>query len=158
MVKRHTQTCAIAAFLNLFGDPWSLMIMREALYGTTRFTDFQRNTGAAKNLLSDRLTTLVREGLLEKVEVGTTGTRYAYHLTPKGESFRPTLSAIILWSNQHLYGKGNEPTMLVTAEGREPVRGVVPQLADNSIVSWDDLEVVTGPGASSAAKRRFPER
>ena len=95
MAKPHTQTCPIAAFLNVFGDAWTLMIIREAFYGATRFTEFQRNTGAARNLLSDRLAMLVSNGVLERQNVGEQGTRYAYRLTDKGQSLVPVLVAMM---------------------------------------------------------------
>ncbi|MEL7372034.1 MAG: helix-turn-helix domain-containing protein, partial [Myxococcota bacterium] len=81
MGKRHTQTCPVAGFLNIFGDSWTLMIVREAFYGATRFSEFQRNTGIAKNLLSDRLSMLVEEDILQIENIGERGTRYAYRFT-----------------------------------------------------------------------------
>ena len=84
MANRHTQTCAIAGALNVLGDHWPLLLVREAFYGSTRFGEFQRNTGIAKTLLSDRLLFLEEEGIFRKEDVGERGTRYAYRLTEKG--------------------------------------------------------------------------
>lgn len=148
MARPHTQTCSIAGFLNVFGDAWSLLIVREALYGSTRFSEFQRNTGAAKNLLSERLSTLVDHGLLEKVDVGTSGPRHAYHPTPKCESLRPLLAHIVLWANDNLYADGAEPNQVVNTQTGAPVHSLLPAPPPT-------LAVVPGPGASEAARKRF---
>ncbi len=155
MANRHTEHCSLAGFLNLFGDAWSLLILREAFYGSTRFTEFQRNTGAARNLLADRLSMLVDEGLLRRVAVGKTGSRHAYHLTDKGRSLAPVMSAMILWGNQQIYGPGQAPTVLVSRTGGQPVTDLRPALQDGQVADWQDLVVIAGPGASNAARKRF---
>ena len=106
MTRPHTQTCAVAGFLNIFGDNWTLLIIREALYGVTRFKEFRTNTGIAKNLLSDRLVSLVSQGILEKRDIGEHGTRYAYHLTDRGRALETVLFAVQEWGNEHVYGEG----------------------------------------------------
>ena len=80
MSKRHTQKCSVAGFLNVFGDGWTLLVIREALYGATRFSEFRANTGIAKNLLSDRLSKLVDEGILATEDIGERGSRNALQL------------------------------------------------------------------------------
>ena len=119
MAKRHTQTCPVAGFLNIFGDAWTLMIIREAFYGATRFSEIQRNTGIAKNLLSDRLSMLVAEGVLEREDVGERGSRYAYKLTAKGRSLAPVFIAMSQWSNEHVFGAGGEPVFLIERQDRQ---------------------------------------
>lgn len=155
MTKQHTQTCAIAGFLNVFGDTWTLLIVREALFGTTRFSDFQRNTGAARNLLSERLSTLVEAGIFEKVEIGQSGTRHAYHLTSKGESLRSVIAAIVLWSNDNLYEENQEPSLLVSRKSGTMVREIMAVQADKARVEWSDLTVIAGRGANEATRRRL---
>lgn len=153
MAGKHRQTCSIAGFLNLFGDAWSLMIVREALYGSTRFSEFQRNTGAARNLLSERLSTLVAHGILEKVDVGTVGARHAYHITPKGESLRPLMAAIILWSNEHLYPDGQAPNSVIHRQTGAELEGLDDLL--NPALGDSRCKVAAGPGASAAARKRL---
>ena len=87
MAEPHQQTCPIAASLNELGDAWTLLIVREALYGATRFRDFRNNTGIAKNLLASRLNQMVETDILEKFDVGEHGTRYEYKLSPKGKAW-----------------------------------------------------------------------
>ena len=148
MARPHTQTCSIAGFLNVFGDAWSLLIVREALYGATRFSEFQRNTGAARNLLSERLSTLVDHGILEKVDIGTSGPRHAYHPTPKCQSLRPLLAHIVLWANDNLYADGAEPNHVINPDTGAPLPGFTPDTP---------YAVVPGPGASDAARKRFAQ-
>ncbi|MCV6594540.1 MAG: helix-turn-helix transcriptional regulator [Silicimonas sp.] len=155
MVAKHKQACSIAGFLNIFGDAWTFLIIREAFYGTTRFSDFQRHTGAAKNLLSERLSMLVENGILEKVNVGTMGARYAYHITDKGRSLQPLLAAIILWSNDNLYPEGQEPNLVVNRETGEPVREFDLHLKGLPEGDLQKFAVVAGPGASDAARERL---
>lgn len=155
MTARHIQNCSVIGFLDLFGDAWTLLVVREAFLGTTRFSDFQRNTGAAKNLLSDRLTKLVDHGILEKVDIGTSGQRFAYHITPKGESLKPLLTAIIVWSNEHLYPQGTAPTVVINRETGEQMTQFNAALGMPYEQLATDFKVVAGPGASRAARKRF---
>ncbi|CAD0187243.1 hypothetical protein RUESEDTHA_04155 [Ruegeria sp. THAF57] len=155
MVGKHKQTCSIAGFLNLFGDAWTLLIVREAFYGTTRFSDFQRRTGAAKNLLSDRLSKLVDHEILEKVDIGATGAHYVYNLTAKGQSLKPLLASIIVWSNEHLYPDGQEPTLVLSRETGEVVHSFEMKFDSLQPHVAQDLDVVAGPGANEATRKRL---
>ena len=94
MANRHTHTCGIAAMMNIFGDRWTWLIVREAFYGSSRFTEFQRNTGASRNILADRLSALIENGIFEEIEVGVRGKRTAYSLTEKGKALSPVMIAM----------------------------------------------------------------
>ena len=155
MAKRHTQTCPIAGFLNIFGDSWTLLILREAFYGGTRFSEFQRNTGIAKNLLSDRLSMLVEEGILEREDVGERGSRYAYKLTEKGKSLIPVYVAMLQWGNEHIYGEGKEPVILVERDSGKPVPKVGLVTDTGAPLKWRNISARPGPGANKAAQIRI---
>lgn len=142
MRKRQDQLCGVARFLTLFGDGWTMLMMREALHGTTRFSDFQRKTGAAKNVVSERLSTLVGAGLLEKVEVGVSGSRFAYQLTARGRSIEPVLAAMLLWSNDNLFEPGTEPNWLETRDTRQRIRDLAPRLPDGQVLPWEAVRLV----------------
>ena len=157
MVKPHTQTCPVAAMLNLFGDHWTWLIVREAFYGETRFNEFRRQTGIARNLLAERLTLLVDEAVLEKHNVSETGTRYAYRLTPKGQSLLPIFISMSQWGNQHIFGAGKEPVEIIERVTGKPIGPVGPTGAGGRPLGLDDLVVAPGPGASRAACRRLAE-
>tara|TARA_R110000787_G_scaffold93770_3_gene196107 strand:+ start:1636 stop:2118 length:483 start_codon:yes stop_codon:yes gene_type:complete len=155
MAKRHTHTCPVAAVLNIFGDNWTWLIVREAFYGATRFSEIMRNTGIARNVLSERLDRLLEEGILEREDVGSNGTRYAYVLTHKGETLYPTLLALHQWGNEHIYGRGNEPVLLLEKATGQPVPPLSPISANGTPLSRADILSVPGPGASLATQRRL---
>ena len=106
MAKRKSMqddACPVARSLDLVGDRWSMLIVRDAFDGISRFSDFQRNLGVAKNILSDRLSALVEEGVLT-VQPASDGTSYQqYVLTPKGESLFPVVVALRQWGERHLF-------------------------------------------------------
>lgn len=90
--------CPVACALDLFGDRWTLLVIRDLVLGRTRFKDFAAAPeGIPTNILSDRLNRLVTGGLVEKVPAADGSKRLAYRLTEKGESLRPILSAIRDW-------------------------------------------------------------
>lgn len=155
MTHKHTHTCAIAGMLNIFGDHWTWLVVREAFYGATRFKEFQYNTGISRNILADRLTVLVDEGILEKVDIGTQGTRHEYVLTEKGTSLRPVLMAMTLWGNEHVYGAGKEPVLMIDRKTGLPVEALRPVNSAGRRVTQEDIIPVPGPGASKATQRRL---
>ena len=157
MAKRHTQTCAVAGFLNVFGDGWTWLIIREAFYGATRFSEFHRNTGIARNLLSQRLSMLVDEGILRREDVGEHGPRYEYRMTPKGEALFPVLVTMIQWSNEHVFGAGREPIRLLELNSRKELKKVAPTTARGRVLHWPDIVAQPGPGANKAARMRILE-
>ena len=107
MAKRKSMqddACPVARTLDLVGDRWSLLLVRDAFDGIRRFSDFQRNLGVARNILSDRLATLVAAGVLA-VQPASDGTSYQeYVLTPKGERLFPLVVALRQWGEQQLFG------------------------------------------------------
>ena len=104
--------CGIAQALEVLGDWWTLLVVRDAFFGTRRFGDFEKSLGIAKNVLSARLAHLVEHGIFEKVDVGAEGSRFEYRLTEKGEDLLPLLTALRDWSDEWVFGKGNEPVIV----------------------------------------------
>lgn len=105
-------TCSIAQTLNQVGDWWTLLIVRDALKGARRFSDFHESTGIAKNILTDRLNKLVDNGIMIREEVGVRGQRQEYVLTQRGEALFPILIAMQQWGDQWIYGQENKPDEL----------------------------------------------
>lgn len=157
MTKRHTHTCPIAGVLNIFGDNWTWLIIREAFYGATRFSETMRNTGIARNVLSERLDRLLAEDILRREDIGANGTRYAYVLTARGETLYAILLALHQWGNLHIYGPGNEPVLLVEKANGLPLRPMAPTSSNGSTLSRGDILTQPGPGASLATQRRRAE-
>ena len=155
MAKPHRQHCPVARMLNIVGDHWTWLIVREAFYGVTRFSAFERNTGIAKNLLADRLARLVEEGIFEKRDVGEHGTRYAYRLTEKGEALHPVLIAMVQWGNDHIYPDGKVPLTIVERASGKPIKRLELTSHDGAPLSRFDLAVLPGPGAGRAVRQRL---
>jgi DNA-binding HxlR family transcriptional regulator len=96
------QTCPIARALSEVGDRWSLLVLREAFLGTRRFEDFQQRTGAARNVLSDRLEKLVEHEVLERRPYQEKPTRHEYRLTEKGLDLYPVMMSLVRWGDRWL--------------------------------------------------------
>lgn len=98
-----TKNCAIARTLNVIGDWWSLLIVRDALRGTQRFNEFQAQLGLARNILSARLKKLVDKGILKTVPDGDGSRHHAYALTERGESLGIVLVALWQWGEENCF-------------------------------------------------------
>jgi DNA-binding HxlR family transcriptional regulator len=108
----ESQRCSIAKTLEIVGDRWTMLIIREAFWGTRRFDDFQRNLGIARTVLTDRLGRLVAEGLLRKERYQEHPERFAYRLTEKGIDLWPVLMALLAWGDRHAM-EGPPPVVVV---------------------------------------------
>lgn len=92
-------SCSIARSLETIGEWWTPLIVREVFFGRRRFDEIQGDLGISRNILTDRLTTLVEDGVLEKRNIAQTGTRWEYHLTDKGRDLFPVLVALMQWGD-----------------------------------------------------------
>lgn len=104
--------CPVAHTLDVVGERWSLLILRDAFYGLSRFDDFQRNLGVARNILTDRLTKLVGSGVLEKVQYEERPPRFEYKLTPKGRDLLPVLLTMMHWGDK--WSRDDAPPVTMT--------------------------------------------
>jgi DNA-binding HxlR family transcriptional regulator len=109
------QTCSIAATLELIGERWTLLIIRDAFLGIRRFDDFQRRLGIARNVLQSRLERLVDEGVLRRVEYQQRPRRFEYRLTSKGVDLWPVLVTLMKWGDKHAFPDG--PPMIMRHAG-----------------------------------------
>lgn len=98
--------------MDLLGDQWTLLVLREAFYGVKRFDQFQASLGIARNTLTERLDRLVGAGLLDRVRYQDKPGRYEYLLTDMGRGFFPALTAIIAWGDRWLDGGSGPPVTL----------------------------------------------
>lgn len=92
--------CSVARTLEAVGDKWTLLIIRDAFYGVRRFEDFTRDLGIARNVLTDRLTRLVDEGILERQLYEERPPRHEYRLTAKGRDLYPVLLTLMHWGDR----------------------------------------------------------
>jgi DNA-binding HxlR family transcriptional regulator len=107
------ERCAIAATLEVVGDPWTLLILRDAFQGVKRFEQWQERLGVARNVLAARLKSLVANGVLEPRRYSERPPRQEYVLTPKGRALSPVLLTMAEWGDQHVYGLGKGPVHFV---------------------------------------------
>jgi DNA-binding HxlR family transcriptional regulator len=105
-------TCSIARAMEILGERWTFLILRESFYGVRRFSDMQRNLGIARNILSTRLHTLVAAGILEKRLYQEEPERYEYRLTASGKDLYPALVTLMQWGDKHLQGELEPPVVL----------------------------------------------
>jgi DNA-binding HxlR family transcriptional regulator len=105
--------CSIAATLEVVGDPWTLLILRDAFTGVKRFEQWQERLGVARNVLASRLKSLVAHGVLEPRLYSERPPRREYVLTPKGRALSPVLLTMAEWGDQHVYGVGKGPVHFV---------------------------------------------
>lgn len=101
--------CSVARTVDLLGDWWTPLVLREAFYGVRRFDQFQAGLGIARNTLAERLARLVDEGLLRKEPYQRDPVRYEYLLTDKGDDFYPVLAAMAAWGDRWLDGGAGRP-------------------------------------------------
>ena len=101
--------CSIARSMDLLGDWWTPLVLRDAFFGVKRFDDFQRDLGIGRNILTQRLNRLVDEGLLERRPYQEHPPRHEYVLTAKGRDFMPVLLAMAAWGDRWLAGPEGPP-------------------------------------------------
>jgi DNA-binding HxlR family transcriptional regulator len=110
------QQCSIARTLELIGERWTLLVLRDVFSGRRRFDQIQESLGVARNILTARLTRLVEEGILYRRRYQERPARFEYRLTEKGLDLWPVLVALLAWGDRHLSGEDTPPVVLVHRE------------------------------------------
>lgn len=131
--------CSLARTVDIIGDKWTLLVLRDAFFGSTTFSQFHKSLGMARNILSDRLDKLVEHGILEKKPTKPGVERYTYHLTSRGHELVPVLISITQWGDKWVFGEGAEPLKFVDKENREPIRKMGVQAQDGRSLSAEDI-------------------
>lgn len=144
------QNCSIARTMEILGDRWTLLIVRNAaLAGTTRFADFQRRLGVAKDVLTERLARLVAEGILERRLYQEHPRRYEYLITPKGAELVTLLVAMLEWGDRY-YAPNGPPREVIHTACRHPVAHRLICTHCDMELSPQDVTTRPGPGARPA--------
>ncbi|MDH0302296.1 MULTISPECIES: helix-turn-helix domain-containing protein [unclassified Pseudomonas] len=118
MLDENNQQCPVARALEVLGDRWALMILRDAFDGLCRFSEFQRNLGLAKNILAARLKLLVEAGLLAQRPASDGSAYKEYVLTEKGRSVFPLVIGLRQWGERYLFTAGESRSQLVDDRGQ----------------------------------------
>lgn len=154
--------CSIARTVDVLGDGWTLLVLREAFYGETRFDGFAESLGIARNTLTDRLNRLVAGGLLERRAYQAEPARHDYLLTDKGIDFFGVLAALNAWGDRWLASEGAQPVLMRHEPCGHDARAEVVCSHCAAPLGSRDVSVRPGPGyppqllARPAVRRRFP--
>ena len=145
--------CPIARSLERVGEWWSILILRDAFHGLTRFDQFQKSLDIAPNMLTRRLNALVEAGLLERRRYSEHPPRDEYLLTERGRDFRPVLWALLAWGNKHFAPEGPS-VVLVDSETGAVADPVLVDRASGRPLTPPDFRSAPGPAADERTRRR----
>jgi DNA-binding HxlR family transcriptional regulator len=112
MASTEPRTCSIARTLDIVGEKWALLAIREVFLGDRRFDEMVRRTGAPRDTLAARLRTLVAAGILEKWQYSDHPARSEYHLTEAGRDLYPVIATLMRWGDKYLAGDDGPPLVL----------------------------------------------
>ncbi len=148
-----TMQCPIARSLERVGEWWSILILRDAFHGLTRFDQFQKSLDIAPNILTRRLNALVASGLLERHRYNARPPRFEYMLTERGRDFRPVLLALLTWGNKHFAPEGPSVVVVDTETG-QPVDAVLVDRASGAVIAAPRFRTAPGPAADERIRHR----
>lgn len=146
--------CPVARSLERVGEWWSILILRDAVYGSKRFDEFQRNLEIAPNMLTRRLNALVKAGLLKRQRYSDKPPRYEYVLTEKGRDFRPVLVALLAWGNKHFAPEGPS-VLLADAQTGAIADPITVDRVSGRPIPGPGFTVIPGPAASERTRQRL---
>ena len=147
-LETDTSNCSLGRTVDLVGQPWVVLILREVVWGVRRFSDMQEHMGVSKSVLSARLDHLVEHGVLARHEYQEPGQRkrFEYHLTEKGKDLYPVLTALRQWGDKYLTGPEG-PQSVISHEGCGGRVAARLMCEHGHEVGPDDLRRDPGPGA-----------
>jgi DNA-binding HxlR family transcriptional regulator len=157
--------CSVARPLSFLGERWALLVLRDLFLGRHRFDEIQDSLGIASNVLSQRLETLVEEGVAERHRYSEHPERFEYRLTEKGRDLQPVLLAMLAWGDRYTAGPAGPPLETVHEECGKAFH-MVPTCSEcGGELDWRHVHSRPGPGATAeqrqraeAQKRRNAER
>jgi DNA-binding HxlR family transcriptional regulator len=149
--------CPIARSLERVGEWWSMLILRDASLGLTRFDEFQKSLGIAPNILARRLDGLVKAGLLARHRYSLRPPRDEYVLTELGRDFRPVLWALMAWGNKHFAPEGPS-VLLVDGQTGRPAEPVLVDRASGEAIAPPRFRTAPGPAANERTRRLHERR
>ena len=144
------QVCSVARTLEVIGDRWTLLVIRDAFLGVRRFEDFQRSLGVARNVLTERLNRLVEEGILRRRRYQQRPARYEYRLTRKGVDLWPVMMTTMKWGDRYLY-PGEKPRLVRHKDCGGDIDQRLHCSRCGAELEPTDVYVETGPALESSA-------
>lgn len=143
--------CSLAQTLNIIGERWTLLILRDAFFGAKRFGQFERSLGIAKNILSARLNTLVDEGIMERRK-SDEGAHTEYVLTKLGLDLQPVLLSMTHWGDRYRPSTDGDRLIFVERESGKPIRRMGVTSEDGRTLEPRDIRAVAGPALDAGAR------
>jgi DNA-binding HxlR family transcriptional regulator len=153
--RSSNKECSIARAMDVVGDRWSILLLREAYYGTRRFDEFQYYLGVAPNILSTRLKKFVDLGMMTRVPLPEHSGRYEYVLTKKGRDFFPTYLALKKWGDDWLAEPEGPQVVFKDRISGRPVDYPPLRSARGAPLQLEDIEIAPGSGAVPFNRKRF---
>lgn len=148
---------SVGHVLDIIGEGWSILIIREAFLGTRRFEEFQGRLGIARNILTARLKKLCANEILDRVPVKEGAKRHEYILTAKGKDMMPLLVALTQWGDKWVFGEDSKPVIFLDRERGQPIPQVQVYSARGEALKPRDVMITAGPGATREARERIEE-
>lgn len=144
--------CSIARTLQILGEKWTFLIIRESFYGATRFEQFHEVLQCPRNLLSQRLALLVEQGILERSEYREPGSRarMEYRLTPKGVELKHIMLSLMQWGDRFEADPEGPPVVARHVDCGSEVHVALVCSKGHTVTEPDEVEMVPGPGAKPA--------
>ena len=141
----ENSVCTIARALDVIGDWWSLLIVRDAMGGVRRFNEFQRSLDIPKNILTNRLRALVEHEILELIPAADGGAYQEYVLTERGRALMPVIVALSQWGSQYLFETGELESAPVDIKAQRPLRKIELRSHDGRALKTKDIFVPRAP-------------
>jgi DNA-binding HxlR family transcriptional regulator len=149
-------SCSIARTVDVIGDGWTALILRDCFLGVRRFDEFQRELGIGRNILTDRLGRLVEADLLAKVAYSEHPPRHEYRLTDKGRELYPVLATMAAWGDRWLAGPEGPPSVLHHRTCNRDMHAEVVCSACGDPIDVRDVLARPGPGFVEPDRTRRP--
>lgn len=143
-----SQTCSIARSLEVVGERWTLLVLRDIFLGNRRFDAVQSHLGIARNVLQSRLERLLEHGVIEKIPYQERPVRHEYRLTPKGIDLWPTIVSLLQWGDRHAPSPAGPPVLLRHKDCGGEVDAHRICTACGTPLEARDVRAVAGPGAA----------
>ena len=159
MPKRVTAPdyCMIARAMDVIGEQWTLLIIRDAFFGVRHFDEFQRSLGIARNILATRLTKLVEEDIFTRSPHPDDRRKVEYRLTDRGRELLPIIIALTQWGGKWKRREGElRPFSMVDRETGAPIARVEVRSTEGRVLGSRDFKLVAGPGLTDEIRRSVP--
>lgn len=149
--------CLIARAMDVLGEQWSMLIVRDTFFGVRNFDDFQKSLGIARNVLATRLTRLVDAGILSRRVSEQDRRKVEYRLTQKGRDLFPVIISLSQWGARHLRRDGELPAFaLVDREAGQPLGPVEVRSSDGRVLTPFDTQIVPASGTTDEIRAVIP--